>query len=155
MEKTCTNIEHLLLLIDLIYKFGHMRTCFWMETTCRQATTISCLRRLSQVLVMGTKCCLENKLTHFTIRNSSCLSGSRRKKTGKMHHFILLTISNSQFQTHNLFQIKKTQKVRIKNMQVCACVSGASRCLADSFLTDIFEMLHPDCCCFGCRVGAI
>lgn len=30
-------------------------------------------------------------------------------------------------------------------MQVCACVSVASHCpAADSFLADIFEMLHPD-----------
>lgn len=29
-------------------------------------------------------------------------------------------------------------------MQVCACVSVASHCPADSFLADIFEMLHPD-----------
>lgn len=28
-------------------------------------------------------------------------------------------------------------------MQVCACVSVASHCPADSFLADIFEMLHP------------
>lgn len=29
-------------------------------------------------------------------------------------------------------------------MQVCACVLVASHCPADSFLVDIFEMLHPD-----------
>lgn len=29
-------------------------------------------------------------------------------------------------------------------MQVCACVSVASHCPADSLLADIFEMLHPD-----------
>lgn len=51
-------------------------------------------------------------------------------------------------QSHN-FKItmtpsKKTQKLRIKNMQICACVSVASHCPGDSFLADIFEMLHPD-----------
>ena len=29
-------------------------------------------------------------------------------------------------------------------MQVCACVSVASHCRTDSFLTDMLEMLHPD-----------
>lgn len=28
-------------------------------------------------------------------------------------------------------------------MQACACVIVAPRCPADSFLADIFEMLHP------------
>lgn len=48
-----------------------------------------------------------------------------------------------KFHDHNEYKWK-TQTPRIENMQVCACVFVASHCRADSFLADMFEMLHPD-----------